>query len=292
MFAQIRRLLRHSLVYGLGHILSRMVSFLLLPYFTHCLNPEEYGAVTLLHTFIALALVFYIYGFDTSFVRYYILEKDSVKRDEIFSTIFWMSLVSSGVFTVLISLSAGILTSVVFDNPETIGNNTIYLVLLCGGILLTDTLGSYPYLYLRAVEKSLLFISLKVFGVILHVALTIIFLSVFHRGVAGIFEANLIASTAQLLLLLPIIFKNVKLTFKLDHVREFARFGLPNVPSQMFVMLVELADRKILELLIGLSIVGLYSAGYKLGLFMAVVSMGFRFAWHPFFLSIADRPDA
>ena len=36
----------------------------------------------------------------------------------------------------------------------------------------------------------------------------------------------------------------------------------------------------------------MYSAGYKLGMFMAVVTGAFRFAWQPFFLSHAGRPDA
>jgi len=57
-------------------------------------------------------------------------------------------------------------------------------------------------------------------------------------------------------------------------------------------MAIELANRKILEIMMGLSVVGIFSAGYKLGLFMAVVTMGFRFAWQPFFLSIADQPEA
>jgi O-antigen/teichoic acid export membrane protein len=64
------------------------------------------------------------------------------------------------------------------------------------------------------------------------------------------------------------------------------------MPSQIFVMVIELANRKILEILMGLSVVGIFSAGYKLGLFMAVVTMGFRFAWQPFFLSISERSDA
>ena len=37
---------------------------------------------------------------------------------------------------------------------------------------------------------------------------------------------------------------------------------------------------------------GIYSAGYKLGLFLSIVAMGFRYAWQPFFLSIGSKPDA
>ncbi|HEX7344186.1 MAG TPA: oligosaccharide flippase family protein [bacterium] len=292
MFASIRRLLRHSAVYGLGHVLSRVVSFLLLPYLTHALTPDQYGAVTLLYTFISIVLVFYIYGSDIAFLRFYILEKDSQKQKQIFGTIFWATTVTSGLFSILIVLASNWLSGVVFDDPRAIGLQTGYLIILCTGILISDTLGMFPYLYLRALEKSLPFILLKVLGVGFHVGLTALFLSVFHRGIAGVFEANLIASALQFVLLLPVILKYTSFHIHWSRLLEFLRFGLPSLPSQLFVIIVELSDRKILELFMGLTVVGIYSAGYKLGLFMAVVTLGFRFAWHPFFLNIADRPDA
>ncbi len=292
MFQQIRRLMRHSAVYGMGHILTRTVSFILLPYLTHSLTPQEYGAVTLLYTFIAIALVLYAYGFDITFLRYYILETDDQKRRGIFSTIFWATALTSTLFSVLVALSAGYLASVVFENPETVGVSVRYLIFLSGGLLFVETLGIYPYLYLRAVEKSLPFIALKTTGVVINIGLAIVLISVFNRGVAGVFEANLIASGLQLLFLTPVIIRNLGFTFRFQQLKEYLRFGIPNIPSQVFVMVIELANRKILEIMMGLSVVGIFSAGYKLGLFMAVVTMGFRFAWQPFFLSIADQPEA
>jgi len=292
MFALIRRLLKHSAVYGLGHVLSRVVSFLLLPYLTHTLTPDQYGAVTLLYTFISIVLVFYVYGSDIAYLRFYILEKDAQKQKQIFGTIFWATAITSGILSILIVLASRWVGGVIFDDPRAMGPQAGYLILLCTGILIVDALGMFPYLYLRAVEKSLPFIVLKVLGVAIHVGLTALFLSVFHRGIAGVFEANLIASALQLILLLPVILKYTSFRIHGAQLMEFLRFGLPSLPSQLFVNIVELSDRKILELLLGLTVVGVYSAGYKLGLFMAVVTLGFRFAWHPFFLSIADRPDA
>ncbi|MFH1734303.1 MAG: oligosaccharide flippase family protein [bacterium] len=292
MFQQIRRLLKHSAVYGMGHILTRMVSFILLPYLTHALNPEEYGAVTLLYTFIALALVLYAYGFDVTFLRYYILENDNQQRKKIFSTIFWSATITSTLFSIIIAFSAAWLVSLVFENPESLGISSSYLILLSGALLFVETLGIYPYLWLRAVEKSLPFMALKTTGVAINIGLAILLISVFDRGIAGVIEANFIAASLQLLFLLPSILKNLTFSIQFDKLKEYLTFGFPNVPSQLFVMVIELANRKILEVILGLSIVGIFSVGYKLGLFMAVVTMGFRFAWQPFFLSIADTEEA
>ena len=47
--AQLGRLGRHSLVYGIGGLVSRVVAVLLLPVYTHYLTPADYGTVSYTH---------------------------------------------------------------------------------------------------------------------------------------------------------------------------------------------------------------------------------------------------
>ena len=58
-------------------------------------------------------------------------------------------------------------------------------------------------------------------------------------------------------------------------------------------MIIELSDRYFIEYFLDTSQVGIYSAGYKLGMFMLLVVMGFNMAWQPFFLqkfsSVSER---
>ena len=61
-------------------------------------------------------------------------------------------------------------------------------------------------------------------------------------------------------------------------------FGLPFLPAGIFSMTLELSDRYILRYLTDLNTVGLYNAGYKLGMLMMLVVMGFNMAWQPYFL--------
>ena len=64
------------------------------------------------------------------------------------------------------------------------------------------------------------------------------------------------------------------------------KFGLPLLPSGIFAMIMELADRYILKEMTDLYTVGVYSSGYKLGMLMMLIVMGFNMAWQPFFLKI------
>lgn len=56
-------------------------------------------------------------------------------------------------------------------------------------------------------------------------------------------------------------------------------------------MILELSDRYVLRYLTDVGTVGLYSAGYKLGMLMMLVVMGFNMAWQPYFLKkeVQDR---
>ena len=50
----LRELLKHSSIYAIGQVLTRMVSVLLLPLYTHCLSPADYGVVGILDTTAAI----------------------------------------------------------------------------------------------------------------------------------------------------------------------------------------------------------------------------------------------
>ena len=55
----IKSLGKNSLIYGLGHILARLVTFFLLPLYTHVFTPKEYGVISLAYAFMCFAMIFY-----------------------------------------------------------------------------------------------------------------------------------------------------------------------------------------------------------------------------------------
>ncbi len=45
MLASLKRLTKHSAVYGIGNIVTRLVTFLLLPLHTNQLNTNDFGVL-------------------------------------------------------------------------------------------------------------------------------------------------------------------------------------------------------------------------------------------------------
>jgi O-antigen/teichoic acid export membrane protein len=183
------------------------------------------------------------------------------------------------------------LASLVFQEPGDILLKS-KLIRLCAGILLFDTVAVFPFLVLRGQQKATLFTALKLLNVLVTIALNILMVAVWKWGVVGIFWANFWASLCTMVLVFLVAVRYVAVGFSWEMLRKFAVFGFPNIPSLFFVMIIELSDRKILEIISGTEEVGLYSTGYKMGLFMGIVANAFRFAWQPFFLDHAKKPDA
>ena len=74
----IRSFWKQFLVYGLGIVLVRAVSFMLLPLYTNQFTTEEAGYIYLMFTFIAFAQVFYNHGMDSAFLKF-VAQKDENK---------------------------------------------------------------------------------------------------------------------------------------------------------------------------------------------------------------------
>ena len=287
MLNSIKRLTQHSLVYGIGHILSRFLGFLLLPIHTHYLQPDVYAIAALLFSSLAILNIFFSYGMDVAFMRYFVLADEKEEKQRLFSTAFWMILSTGLIFALGLILSPEFFSNLIFrtsDYPK--------LIQMAAGILLADALTLLPFLVLRAEEKSTQFIVFRSLNIVINLGLNILLVGVLKKGLDGIFLSNLAASGVTLILLIPVIRPWLKPEFLTDRLKALLGFGLPYIPSTLSVILMDQVSRFFLDRILGKEATGIFSASYKLGMFMALVVAAFRFAWHPFFLSVSKQDDA
>lgn len=287
MLQSLKRLTKHSLVYGVGHIVSRFIGFLLMPIHTNIFPPEVYRTPTLLFSALAIMNVVFTYGIDTAFLRFFILEETREAKQKIFSTVFYTIMTTSLFFSIILLIFPGSFSNIIFKSTD----YTI-LIKLASGILFTDALSLIPFLILRAEEKSAHFVIVRTVNIILNLGLNILFIAVMRKGITYIFVANLIASTAALLMLAPVIFHWLRMKFSRQSLLELLRFGLPYIPSVLSVIIMDKIGNFYLDRMVGEKLTGIFSAGCKLGMFMALVVSAFRFAWHPFFLSLSKQDNA
>ncbi|MDZ7294030.1 MAG: oligosaccharide flippase family protein [candidate division KSB1 bacterium] len=293
IFASIKRLAKHSAVYGIGYIISRFMAFLLLPLYTHFLSREEMGVTTIMFTYLAIFTILYTYGLNSAFLRFYIMEESEQGKKRIFSTAFLTSLISSFCFSAVLYVAAAPAAALLFSaESHATGAPLTTIVRYGAAILFCDSLAILPFLVLRAEERSGRFVLFKSFNVVSNIVLNVVLVALMGRKVEGVFLANVISSALTLAVLMPLVLSRMRLTYSRSDLRELLAFGLPYMPSTLSVVILDTIDRPLLERLAGVDVAGLFGAGARIAIVMNLLVSAFSFAWHPFFLSTVKEENA
>ena len=274
---------KETLLYGLGRLFGSSISFFLLPFYTHTLSSTgEYGVVQIIVAFIAFSNIVFLFGFDGALMKYYVASrKDLDKKAYLSNTYLWVFVFGFFILLMLISIKEPLANYIIagYDSG---------LVSKISFILFFDALRSIHLLVLRAENQSIHFTIMMVLDILLLASFNVFFVGIKGLGVAGVVHANFLSSIILFLLTFSVIitrFSYKTLSFK--RWNTLRMFAFPLMPAGLFWMILEFADRKMLEFLIpndSLHIVGIYGAGYKLGSLMLLLVYAFNYAWRPFFL--------
>jgi O-antigen/teichoic acid export membrane protein len=299
----LKTVYKQTFIYGLATVVPRMLSFLLVRLHTDksvLENVADYGDVSIIFAYFVLFNVILAYGMETAFFRFFNKEPSKAK---VLSTATISIIASSIGF-----LGLGLLFQQQIADLTHIHVNYITLVVWT---LFLDALVIIPFAYLRAQGKPIKYTAVKLTNVVVNLALNI-FLLVYLKALSAdnsiwdsiyianfevsyIFIANLVASAVTLLILLPFYFK---INYKIDTVlwKKMLRYALPVLVSGVAFSVNETFDRVLLERLLPESIaktsVGMYSACYKLALFMMLFATAYRLGIEPFFFSQSKTKDA
>ncbi|MGE5363137.1 MAG: lipopolysaccharide biosynthesis protein [Bacteroidota bacterium] len=283
---KLRQLSKDTAVYGISTILSRFLTFILVPFYSHMLGKADNGIIGAIYAYIAFLNILYLYGMDTAYLKYASIYMQEKKKD-VFSSPFLSVVFSSAVISMLFYVFRGPVNEV-FQLPDRYSYILNYIVL----ILFFDALSAVPFAYLRIVRKAKKFALIKTINILINVVLNIVLLRMMKMGIEAVFIANLAASVITMMLLLPDILENFHLRIDKDLFRLMLKFGMPYLPASLASMVIQVIDRPILLRLTDDATVGLYQINYKLGIFMMLFVSMFQYAWQPFFLHNAKESNA
>ncbi|HQG46549.1 MAG TPA: oligosaccharide flippase family protein, partial [bacterium] len=226
LYQPIKRLVKHSAVYGLGHVLSRSVGFLLLPLYTNIFSTDGFGVAGLAMTWLTILTLLYSYGLDAGFMRFYILASQERERRAIFTTATLALSCTSLIFSLLLGLLAPHLVTLFFGaGARGTGIDLVLLIRLLAGILFCDTAAFIPLLLLRAEEKSWLYVLIKVGSALVLLAANLYCILAAGMGVEGIFIANLVSSALTLAAALGVLLHSGAGRLSRDWLKQLLRFG-------------------------------------------------------------------
>jgi len=240
---------------------------------------------------------------ETGFFRF---SQKSDDPDKVYSTALLSLLVSSVLFVILVNIFIGPVSAAMNYR-----NNHDYIRMFAG-IVAIDAFTAIPFAMLRKKNRPVLFSTIKIINVLITIVLVVFLLKIapniweksdgwFRRvynpdyRVGYVFVANLVSSAATLLMLLPWI---VRIRFRFDRVlwRQMFSYSFPLLLAGLSGTINDVLDKVILRRMIGeeegQAVVGVYGAGYKIAVLMALFIQMFRFAAEPFFFEKAKHSDA
>jgi O-antigen/teichoic acid export membrane protein len=286
MREKIRELTKDTAVYGISTIVGRFLGFLLVPFYTHYISPGAMGIYTNIYAYLAFLNIVFIYGMDAAFMKYSSLAEPEEKKHT-FSTAYLAVVLT----TLLLTVALFLLRHPFIRLMEVPGQyaRLVYYTIF---ILLFDTLALIPFANLRLERKAKKFAFIKLGNILLNLGLNLLFFIKFRMGIEAIFAANLIASAATFLALVPEIRARLSFTIQGPLFRRMLSFGLPYLPASLASIMIQVIDRPIVLAKTNLETLGLYQTGHKLGIFMMLVVSMFQYAWQPFFLNNAREKNA
>ncbi len=286
--SHIKELFSHTAIYGFGIMLNKVLSFLLIPLYTYFFSPADLGLYNLIQSLWLFVILIYIYGMETSFIRFFIDAKEENIKTEIYSTTLLLISFSSLIFSLIIYYFAGLVSDLIgFENPD----KGKYLVKILSILLFFDTLSRFPLLLLRAELKAKIYFYINVSSLILNLVLNILLIAVFKLNVEAILYSYIISVVYTLITGLLITKKFFKLKFSLKEAKQLVVYGNKFVYFGLFILLIDVSDRFFLKYYFDESVVGIYSANYRLGTVMSLAIAAFRFSWTPYFLNISENPE-
>jgi O-antigen/teichoic acid export membrane protein len=283
--AQITRLGRHSFVYGLGGLVSRVLAVFLLPLYTRYLDRADLGAVGLVVALSAVLVTILRLGISSAFFRFYFDSQDAERRRLVVRTSFWFTMASA---------TAGLAAGVLLAEPlaDVLGVDDANLVR--AGFVGIWAQMNYEQLtsLFRVEERSTAFVLASLANIALTIGVTILLVVAWEQGALGVVVGNFTGTLAVYLALLAVHRGQLGLQFSRPLLREMNRFGIPLVPAALALIAVNFSDRFFLVHLASIEEVGLYEIGVRIASAMVLLLTAFRLAWPAFAYSIEADTEA
>ncbi|MDL2212378.1 lipopolysaccharide biosynthesis protein [Bacteroides sp. OttesenSCG-928-E20] len=295
--SKLKALAKDTAIYGLSSIFGRFLNYLLFPLYTVKFAAESggYGIVTNIYAISAFVMVLLIYGMETGFFRF--ANKKDENPQKVYSTI----LVSVGSTSLLFMFLCLVFLSPISSalgyatHPEYIAIMVVVVAM--------DAFQSIPFAYLRYQRRPIKFAGIKMVGIFVNILLNLFFLVAcpwihthspeliawFYNpnyGVGYVFVANLVSSALQLICLTGEL-RGFPYVYDRALMKRIFTYSFPLLILGVVGILNQTVDKMLFPFVYPDRAqanvqLGIYSAGSKIAMIMAMLTQAFRYAYEPF----------
>lgn len=262
-----KKLLKDTLIFAIGGIGSKIILFLLVPLYTNYLSTEEYGTADLIFTISQFIIPFVsLVVFDAT-VRF-ALSKNEKKED-----VLLCSLAVWGIGSI-VTICATPLIGLYAPIARWKWHLCIYVII---NIFMSIELN-----YIKAKEQNKLYAIISIVQTLAMALSNILFIVIIPLGVDGYVLANIIGNLVAALgiFFFAKIFKDIRnARFSSSLLKKMLMFSAPLVLNNLSWWAIHSANKIIVELVLGASVLGIYTVATKIPSLINVMISIFQQSW-------------
>ena len=270
------KLLKQSALYAIGEIVPKLVSFFLLPVYTHYLSKTDYGIISYTNSFVMFLFVLCVLSLNTYVLRFYFEKEDETYRRRLLGNFY---IIIAGI-NLLLSLLAYLLLPIVIEKYHIQVPWEPYFKLAVIANFL-EVFSVIPLVLYRVKQQAKWFTILSLSRTLLQMLLIFLLIVVFKWGILGHFYGRLFSLIPFFFIYWGIIAHNATFNINFKELKKGLAFSTPLLPGALAYLALSLSDRIILERFVPISQIGIYSLAYTLALTLNIVIQGFYKAVEP-----------
>jgi len=271
------------LTYGFLSALSQMGGLILLPLLTRVFSVDEYGAVDIVATFVALLAAFAQFALPSAIARYFGQTTSEEERRQLFTTVLAFVALLGMALALLLSTAAAPLARLLLGDAA----HADYLRLGCG-IAWVRSLAAIPYMTLRMERRIVAFNLIQFFATTGYIVLALYLVLARGSGVRGVFIGQLVAGTGAFAIALALTRRHLTARLSVASLRRAVGFSGPMLPGHLGAWVNAQTDRLLLLFFLGLPGVALFGVTARIASLVQFLLLVFRQGWQPYAMSLID----
>lgn len=261
-----KKLAKNIVIFAIGSFSSKLLQFLLIPFYTRILSNSEYGTIDILQNIATLLIPIVSLTIYEAVFRYAMEEKSD--KQEVLSIGILVSFVNI-VIMMIISFVAYQMTHYEY---------IMILVIYVSINIVRSVLSQFT----RSIGKVTIYTADNILNVFITIISNIILLTVFHKGISGYILGYAIGNFFSIIFLLTIgkIYQYIKFKkINTNILKKMLFYSIPLIPNSICWWVISFSDRWMITSTFGTAVNGIYAISNKVPAVITVLVEVFYQAW-------------
>lgn len=259
-------LFKNTVIYAIGNFSTKILSFLIVPLYTHYITTADMGVYDLIVTTLTFLSPVLLLQLTDGIYRWLLDSEANISV-----------VLRSGFTYILINM----LIFLAFGIPFILIMKIKYGLLIVG-MLLAQSVFALLQQATRGLKHNRIYITSGIIHTVVFLGLNVVQIVLLGQGIVGLLESQIISCVIGVVYMLAVQ-KEILSSFfvKVDNSigKEMLKYSLPLMPNAISWSIVNMSDRYIIRYFMDNSANGIYSISYKFPAVVQIFTNFFYMAW-------------